>query len=318
MFRNERDLLATLHNAVKNYNWFGYDSEDEYIKPLTKKELQELEMYRGTDGLLDFTGIKDMTLLSRLVSNVERKNALEEQSLGSEEETMQDYVTSLVDELMPLMGLREAHVSIETPSGKAKIDMKQGETPKVVYETSDDNKQENIEYTVVGDEKTDADLSLGVDLGSSKGDYTSVSCVEFLDDPVVLDENAENDETPADTETVSSGLAVKLYDCSTDHNPKYYHAVLHICETEHFPDYGVYGRYDTTPEKIDVAIILPTVWGKITSSDVDYFINMIKDNNTKVYVIDPETFELLSIETPFDLFDFEMTHQQEGVAFRDE
>ena len=309
MFRNENDLLKSLRNAVNRYDWFNTNTpKDEKITPLTKKELQELEDYRDTDGLLNFTKIKDMDLLSRLVNNVERKNALEENKLADDccmkHDYSQDYIDSLVYELLPLIGLREANVTVDTPSCKAKINVKQGEKPTVVYETPKEPCNDaTLTYSVTDDDN----VTTGLGVMTNEGPVCSEApkCDNEVIDLELADEVDDR--------------VVKLFECGFPHNPQYYHAVKHICELEHFPYCGVYGRDDyDAPENIDVAVLLPNVWGKIAGCDVECFMSMIEEDGIEVYVLNPEDYAMTKIESPFDLLEYEMTPQQEGVMFRHE
>ena len=307
MFRNENDLLKSLRKAVRNYDWFNTNDVKEEIKPLSKRELQELESYRDDDGLLNFTKIKDMDLLSRLVNNVERKNALEEKTIveNTKPNSTQDYVASLIDELLPLMGLKEANVSVDTPAGKTQINVKQGEEPKIVYEMpKKDCTDTTLTYTV----KDNEDATTGFE-------YTTNA------EPIVthIDNNSVCTSASTivdDCEEECDDRIVKLFECGFPHNPQYYHAVKHICEIEHFPSCGVYGHDDfDAPSDIDVAVILPNVWGKIAGCDVDLFMSMIEEDGIDVYILNPEDFDMKKVESPFDLLDYEMTPQQEGVMF---
>lgn len=308
MFRNENDLLKSLRNAVNRYDWFNTNSTKDEITPLTKKELQELEDYRDTDGLLNFTKIKDMNLLSRLVNNVERKNALEENKLANDccmkHDYSQDYIDSLVYELLPLMGLREANVTVDTPSCKAKINVKQGEKPTVVYETPEEPCNDTtLTYSVTDNDN----VTTGVELTTNE----DVKCSDMP--------KTENEIIDLELVDEVDDRVVKLFECGFPHNPQYYHAVKHICELEHFPYCGVYGRDDyDAPENIDVAVLLPNVWGKIAGCDVECFMSMIEEDGIEVYVLNPEDYTMTKIESPFDLLEYEMTPQQEGVMFRHE
>lgn len=308
MFRNENDLLKSLRNAVNRYDWFNTNSTKEEINPLSKRELQELESYRDVDGLLNFTKIKDTDLLSRLVNNVERKNALEEKTIveNTKSNSTQDYVASLIDELLPLMGLKEANVSVDTPAGKTQINVKQGEEPKIVYEIpKKDCKDTTLTYTVKDNEDVTTDF-----------EYTTNA------EPIVT--HIDNDFVCTSASTIVDDCkeecddrVVKLFDCSFPHNHQYYHAVKHICEIEHFPSCGVYGYDDfDTPSDIDVAVLLPNVWGKIGGCDVECFMSMIEEDGIEVYILNPEDYAMTKIESPFDLLEYEMTPQQEGVMFR--
>lgn len=331
MFRNENDLLKSLRKAVMNYDWFD-NSIDEYVKPLNKNELKELESYRDTDGLLNFTKIKDMDLLARLVKNVERKNTIEEMELTKtnpfnveNKGSMQDYVASLVDELLPLIGLKEAHVSVDTPAGKATIDVKHGEEPKVVYEVADDDcKESKLTYTVKDENDVEDKIEVTTENEITPTEFESLPFEvepledENFDDELVLDDDPLDFD---DCECLSDGRVVKVFDCSSKTgNPQYYHAVKHICEVEHFPTSDVYGYYDEdAPMDFDCAVVIPNVWDKLTSSDIEVFSDMVgSDSKITVYVIDPEDFSLREIETVFDLFEYEMTPQQEEVMFRHE
>lgn len=104
--------------------------------------------------------------------------------------------------------------------------------------------------------------------------------------------------------------SVVLYNVGGNYNPAFYNAVLHICETEHFKDEGVYSEFDIHPDKVDVCILLPNIWNKMVLDAVEDFVEKLK-NGTEVYVINPETFELTQITDRAELWDYAMSELQE-------
>lgn len=330
MFRNENELLKSLYNAANRYYYPKAVEKEEamvnesILEPLTSDELAELEKYRIKTGVLDFTKIKDFNTLTRLVENVERKNTIESaeyQPAIDKDSGMKDYVAELVDELLPLMGLKEANVSIATSAGKTKINVKKGQAPEVIYENADENtKTPSFEYTVIDKNDNKNKYNIGVDLGHPNGDTTITATLgtpEF-EQPVMVDTNYAPQAEECNCEGFefdSSDLVVKLFECGGVHNPAYYHAVKYICETVHFPNSGVYGYNEVMPEYTNVALLLPNVWGKISEDDVEFFTDMMEHNDVKVFVVDTEDYTLHVIESPFDLLDYEMTPLQEEVLF---
>jgi hypothetical protein len=126
MFRNEEELINSLFHKLNGKN-------ESRPAPLTSKELNEIEEYRDNDGFIDLTHVKSFTELQRLIELVDRKNHLEE--LDSQETTsLQDTVTDLIAELLPIIGVDKANLKLNTPEGKATVEVVKGEKPKVVYE----------------------------------------------------------------------------------------------------------------------------------------------------------------------------------------
>ena len=149
MFRNSVfDNLMQVKEALTA----GFAQKETPI-PLTKEELDELETYRDEEGYLDFSKVKDRKNLLRLVELVDRKNAIEEMNeRKTQPVTLQEHISELIDELLPIMGLHEANLKVSTPAGTASINVKQGEKPVVVYDTNDKNEGTNLSYTVTAEE----------------------------------------------------------------------------------------------------------------------------------------------------------------------
>ena len=139
MIRNEKQLLESLFNKIKK----------EYAKPapLTQAELAEIETYRDKDGLIDLTGVKCYNNLKRLIELVDRKNHLEEITL-QDNNSIQSFVGDLVTELLPLVGVNKATLKVDTPAGKASVEIEQGQEPKITYDLLDTVDKPTLTYTV--------------------------------------------------------------------------------------------------------------------------------------------------------------------------
>ena len=130
MFRNEKELLNSLFGRLKGIK------EEIKPTPLTKEEKAEIESYRDSDGLIDLTGVKCFNELKRLVELVDRKNHIEELTV-KDNDSIQSFVGDLVTELLPFLGIDKASVNVNTPAGKASVEVEQGKEPKVTYDFSE-------------------------------------------------------------------------------------------------------------------------------------------------------------------------------------
>lgn len=121
-------------------------------------------------------------------------------------------------------------------------------------------------------------------------------------------------DTPV--EIVCSGGPVErtivLYDAGGMYNAPFYNAVLHICETQHFKQAVYRDNEIDENDNVNVHVLLPNIWGKIYADIADEFSNYIKANED-VYIIDPETFELIKINNSLELWDYAMTLTQEEM-----
>lgn len=102
----------------------------------------------------------------------------------------------------------------------------------------------------------------------------------------------------------------QLFDSGGIYNPMFYNAVHYICETVHFPLSDIY-RFEEKIEldELDGVILIPNVWGKLIDGEIQYFGEYIK-NGGKVYVIDPNSFELTLVDSFSKLWDYAMTTTQ--------
>lgn len=307
MFRNEFQLLKSLSDTL-NHRGTPNFFLDEDNTALTVEEEKELNQYRDKDNSLDFTSVTSLKDLCRLMNNLRKKNKKE-----TSNEDMSKYISSLIEEILPIMGVKEANVSVDTPAGKAHINVAQDKEPKIVYEQPDENTQEStLTYTVKNEDESETVLDV----------TKTVPVVEEeklpFEDDITLSETLGTCEELIDLDMCEpKAKTVRLYDAPGVHNPQYYHAVKYICEELLFPFDNVYGYEDEdAPHVPDVMVILPNVWGKISSFDLDFVDTMMMENeNITTYILDPETFELKNIDNIFDLYDYVMTTQQEETLY---
>ena len=106
---------------------------------------------------------------------------------------------------------------------------------------------------------------------------------------------------------------VALYDVGGMYNPSFFNSVLYICETVHFPEDVVYSEDELTDEdEITTHVLLPNVWGKIYAGAAEEFTDLFKSGD-EVFIIDPESFELVQITDLVALWDYAMTKVQEEM-----
>jgi hypothetical protein len=258
-----------------------------------------------------------MNALRHLVDLVDRKNQIEEAETGK---STQEYISDLVQDLLPIMGLNGAKLNISTPSGSASVEVEKGKKPVVEYsdktshtESATNNYPElfsdwDLEKETIKpceitlpQELTNALFTCYNDRVSEKTnktseDMTGVACTE---------KNVKTDE--------DDGLAIQLISAGGMYNPEFYNAVHYICENEHFPEYGVYTENENTPDRIDAYVLLPNAFNKMLEYRVEEFYNKMLDETASIsiYVINPETFELTEILSAEELWDYAMTEAQE-------
>lgn len=322
MFRNEKELINSLFHKLNG-------KDESRPAPLTTDELNEIESYRDSEGLIDLTRVKSFNKLQRLIELVDRKNHLEELDT-KETGSFQDTVGDLITELLPLIGVEKANVRLNTPEGEATVEVARGEKPKVTYDVKTKDSDPTLTYTVQYAQEEDKP----VDLNEVCTSYVCDSCphltecfnevVNAMKDCGITPENAlvsnEGEKiNELDKVDEPSSIAedtprtILVVSAGGSYNPAFENAVAHICELEHFQDADVYTTFEDLPEKIDTYVLIPNAFGKIFQAAAEEYSDILVQSNADVYMIDPETFELVRITNPFDLFDFAMTEAQEDA-----
>lgn len=277
MFRNESDLLSSLVKAVKSMKM---TQNNDYFNDINK--------YRDTNGMINLTNVKDMNEINRIIDLVDKKNFIEELENST---NLQEKAEGLASVLKDVFDVDKVKVSISTPDGEsfAKIGF---EPDEWIREEKEDN---TFEKKPLVDE------------------CSSVKCETNEDEKVNNDVKNETNVLEDDFVDETDGRVVVLHSVGGDvFNAPFYNAVLHICENEHFPECGVYDEDDLCPEDVDIHLLLPNIWGKMLVGAVEYFIERM-NNGEKVYVVDPEFFDLEEITNPNMLWDFVMTKTQENL-----
>ena len=137
---------------------------------------------------------------------------------------------------------------------------------------------------------------------------------EYLKSDVSLNEEevkeTEEEEEEEEEMIEEYNPTYQLFDSGGIYNPMFYNAVHYICETVHFPLSDIY-RFEEKIEldELDGVILIPNVWGKLIDGEIEYFGEYIK-NGGKVYVIDPNSFELTLVDSFSKLWDYAMTTTQ--------
>jgi hypothetical protein len=159
----------------------------------------------------------------------------------------------------------------------------------------------------------DATKTVNVHIETPNGNANvNVAKPEKTDIKQFCDESKTNvvEEVP-ETMVEAAIDTVVLYEVGGMYNPAFYNAALYICETVHFPSCGVYSEDEMTPEEpVKTHILLPNVWGKIFAGAAEEFGEYLKDG-AEVFILDPETFELIKINNSLELWDYAMTKVQE-------
>lgn len=108
---------------------------------------------------------------------------------------------------------------------------------------------------------------------------------------------------------------VVLYSVGGMVNPEFYNALLYICQEKYFPNSDVCAN-DEIDDKDNVTthILLPNIWGKMYAAYADEF-SLRFDEGDKVFIINPETFELTQITESIQLWDYAMTKVQEETLY---
>lgn len=322
MFRNEKELINSLFHKLN-----GKDVSKP--APLTTDELNEIESYRDSEGLIDLTHVKSFNKLQRLIELVDRKNHLEELNT-KETGSFQNTVGDLITELLPLIGVEKANVKLNTPEGEATVEVARGEKPKVTYDVKTKDSDPTLTYTVQYTKEGDKPVDLNEVCTSYECDscphltecFSEVvnamkDCGITLENALVSNEGEKINELDKVDEPSSIAedkpRTILVVSAGGSYNPAFENAVAHICELEHFQDADVYTAFEDLPEKIDTYVLIPNAFGKIFQAAAEEYSDILVQSNADVYMIDPETFELVRIINPFDLFDFAMTEAQEDA-----
>lgn len=272
MFRNESDLLCSLASAIKK------------IKNQTKsnENFNDIEKYRDNDGFINLTKVNDINEVSRIIDLVDKKNFIEELENST---NLQEKAEGLAKTLKDMFNIDSVKVKISTPDGEtcAKIgsDCDVDEVKKV----------DTVEETPCNESCVSGKCS----------DTKVEKCDKEVKESLDCEEDFELDNEVIVLHSVGG----------ESFNAPFYNAVLHICENEYFPESGVYAEDEDYPEKVDVRILLPNVWNKMMTEAIEYFEECLA-NGEEIYVIDPETFDLIDINNSLELWDYAMTSVQES------
>lgn len=273
MFRNENDLLCSLASAIKKIK--NQTNTNDNVK----NNFNDIEKYRDKDGFINLTKVNDINEVSRIIDLVDKKNFIEELENNT---NLQEKAEGLAKTLKDMFNIDSVKVKISTPEGEscAKIG---GD-----YEVEKIKKEEPVQNNEVFNNNEQND--------TVEQDDKKVNICEEIDEDFELDNEV----------IVLHSVGGEAF------NAPFYNAVLYICENEYFPESGVYAEDEDYPEKVDVRILLPNVWNKITTDAIEYFEECLA-NGEEIYVIDPETFDLIDINNNIELWDYAMTSVQESI-----
>ena len=334
MFRSEFNLLEQLFRSLEKETC----CKNNYKKQ-TKNDV-DIEKYRDKDGFINVTKVKDFNEVKDVINAVEKKNR-EEMNNKKNVESMAEQLAS---ELQDIFNVESVKVSLKTPDGEACVNKtKEEQKPQVCNKLVTEPVKKfvgvvnGVEYDMVED--YNKAINEAIKSGSVSA-YTKTE-IKTVDDckeeqhteeqiqKEVIVEKSHADEKGecGDLGTVNNdeeefaemnfeeddfGDVVVLYNVGGDvKNYPFYNAVRYILEQEYFPNSGVYEDDEVYPEKVDVNVLLPNMFGKILTEAIEHFAERLADGE-EVFVIDPETFELIEIKDESELWDgFSMTKAQE-------
>lgn len=275
MARQEKDLLKALANTIANMI-----QTPDVVSNENENEDDIIEQYRDKDGFINLKGVQDVNEIKRVFDIVDKKNYLE---TLNKEKNLQDLAEALAQEFMPIMGAKTVNVKVETPEG---VGIAQADNDE--YKVS--SKFEKVEEKLSTEDKAQPTKDIKV-----------AACND-------VDEICPTKQSQIKTE---SGLTV-LFDVGGMYNPQFFNAVLYICNNHHFPE-NVYSEFDIDiDDKVTTHILLPNAWGKIFAGAAEEFGERINAGD-KVYIIDPETFELRKINNSMTLWNYAMSLTQEDI-----
>lgn len=281
MVRTENELLKSLFKVING----GAEP-----KPSAQND-NDIEKYRDADGYINLKNVNDINEIKKVFDIVDKKNYLE--YLSKKDNNAQDLADMLATELFPFVGDGALNIKIETPNGTGcakinKIDSNMNVSTDITKyaQVIPSTSQNDAKDTTMGDIVKDNDMN-----------------------PTTID--AETEDANDKKESLN---AIMLCDVGGMYNPDFYNAVLHICRVIHFPGEMVLrdDNTDVNTTNITSYILLPNIWGKIFIEAAKEFSGLIEDGH-KVFIIDPETFELMQITNPDDLWNYTMTRVQEEM-----
>lgn len=241
----------------------------------------DIEKFRDADGFINVKNVKDINEIKKIFEIVDKKNYLEQ--LQSGDKGIQDLADALANEMKPFIGDNVLKVKVNTPSGSACSEIDNKNTYK---KTTFDVDTITAKYVHPATEATNASTSVDVAASTIEPDVKDNTTRERL---------------------------VALYDVGGMYNPSFFNSVLYICETVHFPKDAVYSEDELTDEdEITTHVLLPNAWGKIFAGAAEEFSEVLKSGD-EVFIIDPESFELVQITDPVALWDYAMTKVQEEM-----
>lgn len=308
----EDELLTKLFNAVDKVKMHTSNQS------LTNKELDEIEKYRDDDGFINLTQVKNMDTISHIIDLVDRKNNLE---ANSNKTTLNDVAQDILNDITSAFDLEGANLIISTPKEKGEASFKQenNNTQSNKNETSNmnvdkkTNKHQHKQCTKhCCSDNCKCNENKNTDKATYKNDYQSNCVDDYINNKKVqidkelfepLDEELEFERT------------VLLADVSGMYNPQFYNALLYICDELLFPDCGIFCEQDMTPEDADCIVLVPNVWNKIDLEAAIFFYQLLDEKNIELYIINPETFELIEIKTGKELMQYAMTPVQSEITY---
>ena len=286
MVRTEKELMESL---------FGLLNGEEKPVDATCNDV-DIEKYRDADGFINVKNVKDINEIKKIFEIVDKKNYLEQ--LQSGDKGIQDLADALANEMKPFIGDNVLKVKVKTPSGSAcsEIDNKNN-CKKPAFDVD----AITAKYVHPVTETTNAS--------------TGVDCAASTIEPDVENNTTREQVVPLyDVEdNTTRERVVALYDVGGMYNPSFFNSVLYICETVHFPEDVVYSEDELTDEdEVTTHVLLPNAWGKIFAGAAEEFSEVFKSGD-EVFIIDPESFELVQITDPVALWNYAMTKVQEEM-----
>jgi hypothetical protein len=314
--RNEKNVCENNNEEHKECCCDSCCENEEVIFPPTEEELAELEKYRNKDGVLDFVSVKNNKDLIRLMNVVERISAIKElvdagiidenhrlivdnkEPEQSPYEKMAGHVGDIINEILPLMGLKNAELRVNCPDGSATVSVGVGKKPTIIYDFKKKQKEEQVCEEVCEDVKTcKTECCEPQDMICTEGGY----CLKAEDLSI------SDDVLPCYEESVLPEDAVKVYYFGGERNEPHYRDMLYICE-KYFPGKTVIPEYDVN--RANTAVIIPNVWEKIYAYELETLSGLLTDG-MELFVLSPNYHTMRPVKW-LELQQMVMTPQQEA------
>lgn len=337
MFRSEFNLLEQLFRSLENETRCSLNNVKKNCKNKEKNDV-DLEKYRDENGFINVKNVKNFNEVKDVINAVEKKNK-EEMNNKNNVETIAE---QLATELQDMFNVKTVKVNVKTPEGEAHVNKTKNDnlTNECDKEITEPIKKfvgvvNGVEYDMVEDynKAINEAIKSGYVNAYTKTEIKTVDeCKKEqpIEENVIIEKSHGDECGPLgesgdvctdkvnidcmDFEEDDFGEVVVLHNVGGDvRNYPFYNAVRYICEQEHFPNSGVYEDDDAYPEKVDVHVLLPNVFGKIITDAIEYFVERLADGE-KIFVINPETFELTEITNEYELWNnYSMTKLQENL-----